>query len=86
MVALIKKLWDIAWDLWEQCNGFQHDREYQEAIHQQAGLDDEIHYQFQKGTTDLPHRVHYLFDGKLEDLLCTSIPHRQKWLTMVEGA
>ena len=56
----IKKLWDIAWDLWEQHNGFQHDQEYQEAIHQQAGLDDEIHYQFWKGTADLPHWVHYL--------------------------
>ena len=81
-----QKLWDVAWDLWEQQNGFQHAWEYQEAIHQQAGLDDEIRYQFQKGTADLPHHVHYLFDGNLEDLLHTYLPHRWKWLTTVEGA
>ena len=86
MVALIKKLWDVAWDLWEQQNGFQHAREYQEATHQQAGLDDEIRYQFRKGTADLPCRVHYLFDSNLEDLLHTSLPHRRKWLTTVKGA
>ena len=45
MIALIKKLWDVAWDLWEQCNGFQHDKSYQETLHQQSGLNDEIHVQ-----------------------------------------
>ncbi len=27
MVALIKKLWDIAWDMWEHRNGVLHDSE-----------------------------------------------------------
>lgn len=27
-VAVIKKLWDVAWDMWEQRNGFLHDAEY----------------------------------------------------------
>jgi hypothetical protein len=25
MIALIKKLWEIAWDPWEHCNGILHE-------------------------------------------------------------
>ena len=85
MIALIKKLWDVAWDLWEQRNVFQHDKSYQETLHQQSGLDDEICIQFWHGTSNLPHRMHYL-DGEVDDLLKTSLAHHQKWLTTIQGA
>ena len=26
MVALIQKLWDVAWDLWEERNGIRNER------------------------------------------------------------
>jgi hypothetical protein len=45
-VAVIKKLWDVAWDLWEQHNGFLHDAEYQETLHNMASIDAEIRFQF----------------------------------------
>jgi hypothetical protein len=29
--ALIRKLWQIAWDMWEHCNGVLHDKEQGQA-------------------------------------------------------
>jgi hypothetical protein len=45
-VAIIKKLWDVAWDLWEQRNGFLHDRKYQETLHNMPSVDAENRFQF----------------------------------------
>jgi hypothetical protein len=85
-VAIIKKLWDVAWDLWEQRNGFLHDRAYQETLHNMAGIDAEIRFQFRQGHTHLPKRVQYLFEGNVEDLLNTSVLHRQQWLASISAA
>jgi hypothetical protein len=49
MVAVIKKLWDVAWDLWEQHNGFLHDVEYQDILHNMTSIDAEIKFQFHEG-------------------------------------
>ena len=83
MVAVIKKLWDVAWDLWEQCNGFLHDAEYQETLYNMANIDAEIRFQFECGCEKLPQRVRYLFEGNLSELLTTSVQHRKKWLASV---
>ena len=85
-VAIITKLWDVAWDLWEQRNGFLHDREHQETLHNMASIDAEIRFQFRQGHTHLPRRVRYLFDGSVEDLLNTSIRNRQQWLACITAA
>jgi hypothetical protein len=85
-VAIIKKLWDIAWDLWEQRNGYLHDREYQETLNNMAGIDAEIRFQFRQGYTHLPRRAWYLFDGSVEDLLMTSLHYRQQWLDSITAA
>jgi hypothetical protein len=85
-VAVIKKLWDVAWDLWEQRNGFLHDAEYQDILHNVTSIDEEIKFQFQRGCAQLPQRARYLFDGSLSDLLATSIKHRQQWLASVTAA
>jgi hypothetical protein len=53
-VAVIKKLWDVAWDLWEQRNGFLHNAEYHAILHNTASLDSEIRFHFQQGATNLP--------------------------------
>jgi hypothetical protein len=86
MVAIISKLWDIAWDLWEQRNGFLHDSAYREILHGMANVDAEIRYQFQQGSKNLPRRTQYLFEGDVEELLQTSIRSRQQWLVNVLAA
>jgi hypothetical protein len=85
-VAIIKKLWDVAWDLWEQRNGFLHARENQEVLHDMVNVDAEIRFQFQRGRQTLSRRSRYLFDGEVEELLQTSIHTRQQWLASVTAA
>jgi hypothetical protein len=85
-VAVIKKLWDVAWDLWEQRNGFLHDAEYRATLHNTASLDSEIRFQFRQGAVHLPRRTHYLFECSLSELLTTSVRHRQQWLKSVVSA
>jgi hypothetical protein len=86
MVAVIKKLWDVAWDLWEHRNGFLHDAEYQETLYNMANVNAEIRFQFERGCEKLPQRVRYLFEGNLSELLTTSVQHRHKWLATVTAA
>ena len=82
-VAIINKLWDIAWDLWEQRNGILHDKEYQEQLQNLPGINNEVRYQYQKGGATLPRRLWFLFEGPLEELLETSMKYKQKWLRSV---
>jgi hypothetical protein len=85
-VAVIKKLWDVAWDLWEQRNGFLHQAEYQETLHNVANLNSEIRFQLRQGSSNLPRRMQYLFECEPGELLNTSIRHRQQWLRNVQAA
>ena len=76
----------MAWDLWEQRNGFLHDAEHQETLYNMANVDAEIRFQFARGCEKLPQRVRYLFEGNLSELLTTSVQHRKKWLASVMAA
>ena len=62
--ALIQKLWNVAWDLWEQRNGIVHDAENAEILHNMAEIDDEIRAQFQQGHHGLQQRDHSLLLGR----------------------
>jgi hypothetical protein len=86
MVAVIKKLWDVTWDLWEQHNGFLHDRDYQETLHNMASIDTEIRLQCRQGHAHLPRQMWYLFDGRIEDLLTMSVHNRKQWLASITAA
>ena len=85
-VAIITKLWDVAWDLWEQRNGYLHARDNQEILHNMATIDAEIRFQFHQGAAQLPRQAHYLFEGNVDTLLSTSICHQKKWLASVTAA
>jgi hypothetical protein len=85
-VAIIQKMWDVVWDLWEQWNGIMHSEENEVALHIMEVIDAEICYQFQQGPEGLPQRVRYPFAGRVDDLLKTSIHTRKAWLRTVEGA
>jgi len=85
-IALIQKLWDVAWDLWEHRNGFVHAKENVEIREGMALIDDNIRSEFQRGPHGLQPRDHYLFDGTIGTLLQSSIIYRQRWLRRVETA
>jgi hypothetical protein len=84
--SLIRKLWDISWDLWEHRIGILHDASNAEILYNMAEVNDSIRDQFWHGPQGLPPRDHALFSGTVEQLLSASIPYRQKWLERVEKA
>jgi hypothetical protein len=58
-IALIQKLWNVAWDLWEHRNGgIVHAAENVEILHGMAEIDNEIRAQFQQQG---PHGLQGLF-------------------------
>jgi hypothetical protein len=54
MVAIIQKMRDVTWDLWEQRNGIIHSKENEATLHNMEEVDVEIWYQFQQGLESLP--------------------------------
>jgi hypothetical protein len=85
-IALIKKLLDIAWDLWEHRNGFNNSPEHLEEHYEMDDVDAEICYQYRLGPEGLPQRFHYLFSGACDELLATSISNRLRWANLVNSA
>jgi hypothetical protein len=75
--VIIKKMWDVEWDLWEQRNGFAHSKENEGVLHNMAEVDAEIQYQFQQGPVGLLQRVQYLFAGRVDDLLQILHPYSE---------
>jgi hypothetical protein len=86
-IAIIQKLWDIAWDLWENRNDMIYAKENAEILHGiMAEVDDAIRIKFQWGPHGLLQRDHGLFTGSVENILTTSIVYQQRWLQRVETA
>jgi hypothetical protein len=81
--ALIRKLWLIAWDLWEHRNGYLHDKEVTLLTQQ---VDSAISDQFSIGfaTLDGPTRV--LFRGGLQAVLNKPFDVKQQWLRRIQQA
>jgi hypothetical protein len=82
-IALIQKLWDVAWDLWEHRIGIVHAKEI---LHGMATTDASIRAQFSRGPNGLPPRLHQLFSGSVDGILAASIVYRQRWLQRVTTA
>ena len=82
VVALILKLWDVAWDLWEHRNGIVH-RGEESRIRLQ--LKQEITEEFGRPLTDFPPHTHKLFRPGLEEVLARSTSRQSSWLTCVQS-
>jgi hypothetical protein len=78
--ALIRKLWQIAWDLWEHRNGYLH-RNKDSLI--SAEVNGKIVEEFRKGTTMLRQTTRALFAGGLETVLSKPLDIRQQWIRRI---
>jgi hypothetical protein len=81
--AIIKKLWDIAWDLWEQRNGRLHHIE-EGFVMAETGKQIQDLWQDQR-LRQIPS-VQKLLPRRVEELLEKSAHHRQQWLVRMEAA
>jgi hypothetical protein len=82
-IALITKLWDVAWDLWEHRIGIVHAKENEEILHGMATVDASIRDHFLRGPNGLPSRLQRLFQGTVDEILKAPIIYRQRWLQRV---
>jgi hypothetical protein len=81
--AIIKKLWDIAWDLWEQRNGRLH---HKEEGYIMAQTETRIMNIWQDQRLRHLASVQKLLPETVAELLAKSAQQRQQWLVRVELA
>lgn len=82
--ALILKLWEVAWDLWEHRNGVEHSFD-QELLNQQ--LDVLIEYEIQHhsfGDYEMLDRM--FFENEIQKLRASTVGYKKAWLRNVDGA
>jgi hypothetical protein len=83
LTALIRKLWQIAWDLWEHRNGFLHAHENSLISHE---VNKEIRNQFEVGYMDLDKQTRALFLPDVYSILQKPLDIRQQWVRRVLAA
>jgi hypothetical protein len=83
ITALIRKLWQVAWDLWEHRNGYLHEKD-NNLISEQVNKG--IQEQFNLGYFELDQQTQALFLKGLAALLRKPLDVRQQWLRRVKVA
>jgi hypothetical protein len=75
-----RKIWLIAWDMWEHRNNFLHnDGKTMHSIEMTA-LNEEIGLEWNTGIEQLPPKYAYLFHGTLQQRLEDKIKHKLMWI------
>ena len=83
LTALIKKLWEVAWDLWEHRNGIHQDNlEAAQRRTNQALIREE----YIKGAAGLEGFDRCLFHKPLEDRLSAPLMSQNAWVRRIQAA
>jgi hypothetical protein len=83
MIAILKKVWDISWDMWEQRNGIVHETLHPRRLDQWLALQQAVRDRFQEGCDTLLPRDQQLFAKGLDTLLKGSDCEMNQWMTSV---
>lgn len=78
-----RKIWHVAWSLWEHRNDILHnegDKEHKKAVEDQNIL---VLEEWATGLDTLPQRYAGLFRGTLEEKIALSFQRKQQWLSSV---
>jgi len=86
MTKLIKKLFNISWDMWEQRNDALHQSESHNDMILDRKINDQIRECFNQGLQDIPRDTFSFFRQPLEELLAHSWLYKEKWLASVQAA
>jgi len=81
--ALIKKLWDTAWDMWDHRNRVVHD---QETGVRAIELRWAIRLQFQLGAQGVMAQARCLFQGGVQKILRYPMEVQEAWLRRIKAA
>jgi len=84
LVALIQKLWYVAWDQWEHRNGILHNIE--EDLHSTA-LDSRIRQGYEQGCKQFARAEQLLFRKcKFDQILTSLLSYHESWIARIEVA
>ncbi len=85
MVKLIKKLWNIVWDMWDHQNEALHASDsYQDIL--ESKINDQIGAMFNHRLQAIPWDSFALFQGSVDDLLQHSQCYKEQWLESIHAA
>ena len=82
MTTLIKKLWEISWDMWEQRNGELTNPESPASLREHARLDAVIYHEYEDIQT-LTLKDRWWFRRSKEVIATKSIAYKQQWIESV---
>jgi len=85
-VALIQKMWDVSWDMWEHQNKELHDGEISGQIILHLAADAQIAILYEGGTQQLPRDTLKFIRTPKETVLAYSLASKQSWLELVKAA
>ena len=80
---MIRKLWQVSWDMWEHRNGILHNKEQGQAARERVTR---ITEEFDEGCTLLDRDAQLLFRPGLAKVLRYKAGPQQAWIVRIEGA
>jgi len=83
-VELIKKLWNISWDLWDQCNEALHNPQNNHDNILDSRINNRVCILFDTRPMAIPRDAFGLFCHTLDNLLQHSMTYKEQWVTSVE--
>lgn len=83
VIALIQKLWDVAWDQWQHRNGILHDKD-SEVL--QAVTNRQIKEQIELGSTTLTQEGKALFRTSIRKIWTFPDAMKKGWLVRIEAS
>ena len=84
--ALIKKVWEVSWDMWDHRNKVRVNTVTRADLREIEHLNDQITEHFSEGTLGLGPQDHHWFDKPLLHVLGYDLDHKAQWLESVELA
>jgi hypothetical protein len=85
-ISLLKKLWQIAWDLWEHRNGILHNRQNMITAEECTRLDQMIRNVYYDYRQSLLIQDRYLTSLPLRTLLSKGTSYKRTWLSQMDVA
>jgi hypothetical protein len=82
-IAILDKIWDILWDMWEHRNGIVHDPNHPRRQAMQQMLQMEVQEVYEEGSDTLLSRDRLLFSKPLDTLQPGSEIEMRQWLSSV---
>ena len=86
VVELIKKLWKISWDLWQDRNERLHRTSMEAILSGVASLDIAIREEHQLGNEGLPKIVQDKFPIDIEEIINSPLTQKKAWFVLVRAA